>query len=93
MKTILFYWSKGAETRVRMLKNIHSCSERKEACYLNSVAAALKLSHVGVKKHLDLLIEEGYIKVINPGGKPGFLELTPKGRDVLDEFSQKARKR
>ncbi len=90
MKTILFYWSKGADTRVRILKKIGGCSAKGEGCYLNTIAASLGLSHVGIKKHLDLLIEEGYVRVINPGGKPVFLELSRKGLEVLDEFSHKA---
>jgi predicted ArsR family transcriptional regulator len=90
MKTILFYWSRGADTRVRILKKIGSCSAKGQGCYLNTIAASLKLSHVGIKKHLDLLVEEGYVKAVNPGGKPVFLELTHRGRDVLGEFSQKA---
>jgi predicted ArsR family transcriptional regulator len=90
MKTILFYWSKGAETRVRILKSIHECSVKGDACYLNTIAVSLKLSHVGIKKHLDLLVDEGYVRVLNPGGKPVFLELTHKGLDVLNEFSSKS---
>jgi predicted transcriptional regulator len=93
MKTILFYWSKGAETRVRILKSIHECGVKGEACYLNTIAVSLKLSHVGIKKHLDLLVDEGYVRVINPGGKPVFLELTRKGLDVLNEFSGKTGKK
>ncbi len=90
MKTILFYWSKGADTRVRILRTIQRCNAGDRGCYLNTIAASLGLSHVGIKKHLDLLVEEGYVKIINPGGKPVFLELSYKGRDVLSEFSQKA---
>ena len=90
MKTILFYWSRGADTRVRILKKIGHCSAKGEGCYLNNIAASMGLSHVGIKKHLDLLVEEGYVRVINPGGKPVFVELTHKGLDVLEEFSQKA---
>lgn len=89
MKTILFYWSKGAETRVRILKEICGCATKGEPCYLNTIAAKMEISHVGIKKHLDLLLEEGYVRIINPGGKPGFLELTHKGEEVLAEFSKR----
>lgn len=89
MKTILFYWSKGADTRVRILKKIGECNAKGEGCYLNTIAAFLKLSHVGIKKHLGLMVEEGYIRLVNPGGKPVFLELTHKGLEVLEEFSHK----
>ena len=91
MKTILFYWSKGADTRVRILKEIRKCNIGNAPCYLNTIAANMKLSHVGIKKHIDILVEEGYISVINPGGKPLFLELTGKGKEVLDEFEGKAK--
>jgi predicted ArsR family transcriptional regulator len=75
---------------VKILKKIGQCSAKGEGCYLNTIAASLKLSHVGIKKHLDLLTEEGYVRLINPGGKPVFLELTHKGREVLSEFTPKS---
>ncbi len=87
MKTILFYWSKGADTRVRLIKKIGECGKKGKGCYLNALATHVKLSHVAVKKHLDLLLEEKYVRIINPGGKPVFLELTPKGLEVMGEFS------
>ena len=87
MKTILFYWSKGADTRVRIIRKIGECTRKKSPCYLNTIADYLKLSHVAVKKHLDLLIEEEYIKCLNPDGKPVYMDLTEKGWDVFEEFS------
>lgn len=75
---------------MRILKEIGRCSAKGEGCYLNIIATSMKLSHVGIKKHLDLLIDEGYVRVMNPGGKPIFLELTHKGLDVLGEFFQKS---
>lgn len=87
MKTILFYWSKGADTRRTLIRTIADCERHGEACYLNLLAEKIKLSHVAIKKHLDLMLEEGYIKILNPGGKPVYLALTPKGIEVLKEFS------
>jgi predicted ArsR family transcriptional regulator len=87
MKTILFYWSKGADTRRRIIRIIAACEEKSEACYLTVIAEKLKVSHVAVKKHLDLLLDEGYVSVLNPEGKPNFLNLTHKGREMLKEFS------
>jgi predicted transcriptional regulator len=52
------------------------------------LAERLGLSHVAVKKHLDLMIEEKFVKEINPEGKPKFLELTEKGIKVLKEFKK-----
>ena len=87
MKTILFYWSKGADTRRTLIRLIADCEREGEACYLNLLAEKIKLSHVAIKKHLDLMVEEGYVKILNPGGKPVYIALTPKGIDILKEFS------
>ncbi len=87
MKTILFYWSKGSDTRRRILRLIAESARRDAPSYLNQLAEKLKLSHVAVKKHLDLLIEEKYVEILNPDGKPNFLALTAKGREMLKELS------
>ncbi len=86
MKTILFYWSKGSEIRRRIIKEVSDCERKKKPCYLNSIAAKFRLSHVAIKKHADLLLEEGYLKILNPGGKPNYLSLTKKGAEVFKEF-------
>lgn len=87
-KTILFYWSKGAETRVKILNTVHQSNKKNEACFLQQIANKLKVSHVGAKKHIDLLIENGYLKEVNPKGKPIYLETTPSGTAVLKEFKK-----
>jgi len=87
MKTVLFYWSKGSDTRRRIVKIIAECEKKENPCFLNIIAERMKLSHVAIKKHLDLLIEEGYVRILNPGGKPNFLALTPKGADIVKELS------
>jgi len=87
-KFILFYWSKGAEMRVKILNEIALCEKAKKPCYLNQVAEKLKVSHVAVKKHLDLMVEEGFVSEINPGGKPVFLQLTDSGNSVMKEFKK-----
>jgi predicted ArsR family transcriptional regulator len=92
MKTILFYWSKGADTRVRIIREVGRLGGGNKPCYLNSVAETLGISHTAAKKHIDLLVEEKYLRVLNPGGKPLFLELTDSGKDVLSEFSHGRKK-
>lgn len=87
MKTILFYWSRGAETRVMIIRLIAQSEKSGSPCYLNTLAKKLKLSHVAIKKHLDLLIDEGYVKILNPGGKPHYLALSAEGKKVGKEFS------
>lgn len=87
-RTILFYWSKGADTRRKIIRFIGECEKNKKPCFLNAIAKKFKVTHVAVKKHLDLLIEEGYVRQINPKGKPVYLELTKMGKDVLNEFSR-----
>jgi DNA-binding transcriptional ArsR family regulator len=87
MKTILFYWSKGSDTRRKIIRLIADCEREGKPCYLNLLAERLGLSHVAVKKHLDLLVEEKYVEILNPDGKPVFIALTKKGTDVLKEIS------
>lgn len=86
MKSVLFYWGKGSDTRVRLVVEVAHCEQNGQPCFLNQLAEALKLSHVAVKKHLDLLQEEGYVKELNPGGKPTYLVLSEKGKRVVEEF-------
>jgi len=86
LKSILFYWSKGSGMRVKILNVIDKCSKGKQPCFLNQIAKKLGVSHVAIKKHVDLLLEEGYINELNPGGKPVYLELSESGKSVLAEF-------
>jgi DNA-binding MarR family transcriptional regulator len=88
MKSILFYWGRGASVRVKLLNEISKLNKQKKPCFLSVLARSLGLSHVAVKKHLDLLIEDGYIATINPEGKPIYVELTDKGLEVLKEFKK-----
>lgn len=88
-KTILFYWSRGADIRRKILQLVASANQKNKPAYLNALAKKLKLSHVAVKKHVDLLGEEGYLEEINPGGKPVYLRLSKNGATVLNEFSKK----
>ena len=86
MKSILFYWSKGAEMRVKILNEIYKCNRENKGCFLSELAKKFGISHVALKKHLDLMIEEGYVEEINPNGKPVFVKLTEKGTKTLKEF-------
>jgi DNA-binding MarR family transcriptional regulator len=87
-KTILFYWSKGAETRRKLIQFIYECEKKNKPCFLNIIAEKLNLTHVAVKKHLDILIEEKYIKTINPSGKPIYLKLTNSGKEIIKELTK-----
>ncbi len=87
MKSVLFYWSKGAELRRRLVATMAKECRGKRACYLSKLAGILGVSHVALKKHVDLLVENGFIKHMNEGGKPVFLELTPEGKKLAREFA------
>ena len=89
MKAVLFYWGKGASVRVKILFELSECSKSNQPCYLNQLAEKLQLSHVAVKKHLELLLEHKYVQPINPDGKPVYLELTEQGKSVVQEFVKK----
>ena len=86
MKAILFYWSRGAKVRRKIIKIIRKCEEKNEPCFLNKIASKVGLTHVTVKTHLDLLIEEGYVEIINPKGKPHYLKLARKGKNIYREL-------
>ncbi|HZX44307.1 MAG TPA: hypothetical protein VFF28_01350 [Candidatus Nanoarchaeia archaeon] len=88
-KSILFYWSKGADVRRKILKILSDCEKQAKPCFLNIAAKKLSLTHVAVKKHIDLMVEEGYIEPINPKGKPVFLKLTPLGKGVIKELEKR----
>ena len=85
-KSILFYWSKGSETRRNIVKLVGKSNESNKPCFLNKISKVLGISHVAAKKHIDILIDEGYIKPINPKGKPVFLELSTTGIKILKEI-------
>lgn len=85
-KSILFYWSKGAELRRKIISLVKSCEEKEKPCFLNSLAKELKITHVAVKKHLDVLLDEGYVEAINSGGKPVYLKLSMKGNGLYKEL-------
>ncbi len=89
-RSMLFYWSKGAEIRRNIIILIGSCNRRDEPCFLNQIAREVDLSHVAIKKHIDLLISEGYIRPINPEGKPVYLELTRMGLMEYDDIFSKS---
>ena len=88
-RSILFYWSKGSGTRRSILSIIDELSKANKPCFLNIIAKKMKTSHVGIKKHVDLLIEEKYIEPINPDGKPVYLKLTKTGNEVINELKSK----
>lgn len=87
-ESILFYWSKGAETRRKIIWYMHRCEKRDDPCFINKIADELDLSHVAIKKHIDLLVEEDYIKQMNPSGKPIYLKLTEDGKAVVEEMDR-----
>lgn len=86
MKTVLFYFSKGSKIRVRILQLIQNYNIKNKPIFLNIIAKKLKISHVATKKHIDILEEYSYVKALNPNGKPLFLTLTKKGKDIIKEF-------
>jgi len=82
-ESIIFYWGKGADVRRKILTTINQLNKKNKPCFLNIISKNLKLSHVAIKKHLSLLLEEGYVSQINPKGKPIYLQLTKKGKGIV----------
>ncbi len=86
MKTVLFYWSKGADVRRHIVLALYDCAKKGKPCFTSELARKLRLSHVAILRHLELLEKEGYVVPLNPGGKPVFLGLSEKGQAVVHEF-------
>jgi len=86
MENLMFLWSKGAATKVDLLEHVLSCNKQNEPCYIAILARKFSISHVAIKKHVDLMLVHGYLEVENPGRKPRYLRLTKKGHDVLGKF-------
>lgn len=86
-ETVLFYLADGGDIRLEILRLIQEAEQNNDGMYLNRLADELDMSHVGVRNHLQLLIEEGYVSYKNPDGKPKFLEITDEGKRVLEEES------
>jgi len=84
--SVLFYWSKGADTRRRILVVTRKLNDEHQPCFINVLSEELELSHVAIKKHVELLVEGKFLKQMNPNGKPIYLELTDSGRKVLAEL-------
>ncbi|MGM5484707.1 MAG: HTH domain-containing protein [Nanobdellota archaeon] len=86
MENMIFLYSKGGESRRKIIQELyHQMKER----YNNSVstlAEELEISKVAVKRHVDRLIELGYIEKLNPRGKPIYLELTEKGQETAKKY-------
>ncbi|MDY6778707.1 MAG: winged helix-turn-helix domain-containing protein [Candidatus Nanohaloarchaea archaeon] len=84
-ETVLFYLSEAGDKRLKMLQLVSEAEEEQEGMYLTKMAEEIGISHVAARKHLQLLLEEGYLRYKNPDGKPKFLEMTDKGRSVLED--------
>ena len=87
-RSVLFYWSKGADTRRRILSVTRELNISNEPCFINILSEKLKLSHVAIKKHVELLVDENYMKQMNPNGKPIYLEVTDQGCEVLNDIAE-----
>ena len=89
----MFFWSRGADVRRRILKIVGERERDHQPCYLSYLAGQLGISHVAAKKHVDLLAEQRYLRVLNPNGKPLYLGLGDDGKKTFDELFKKNRKK
>ena len=74
--------------RVKILHEIYKCGQGNEPCFLSKLAKKFKMSHVALRKHLELMVEDGFVEEINPDGKPVYVKLTEKGLKTLKEFKK-----
>lgn len=86
-ETVLFFLSEGGDVRCTIVRLVKEANDAQEGIYLNVLAEELGMSHVAARKHVQLLLEEGYLAYKNPDGNPKYLELTEKGEDIYAEIS------
>jgi predicted ArsR family transcriptional regulator len=83
-ESVLFYFSKGADTRREIIQIVKE--KQDDGIYLSEIADKLDMSHVAARKHIELLREEDYLEHINPEGKPKYIRLTENGEKIMKDF-------
>jgi DNA-binding MarR family transcriptional regulator len=86
MEEIILLYSNGAPIRRKILQLFHTKEKDSWPLCLTSVAGQFDISKVAIKRHVDLLLENGYLEKINPAGKPVYLKLTSKGTETARKY-------
>ena len=94
--SILFEWSKGASQRKKLLSIINNETAKGNAVYVsrltylfNSSLATNEnsLTNSSIRKYIKVLKIYGFIKAVNEGGRPEYLELTENGLKAIEKLN------
>ena len=98
--SIVILWSKGAYQRKRILLEIARAQKEGNPIFVSKIAERLislsenqdkhdkPISLSAVRKHVKVLTQFGFIKSINLGGKPEYLQLTTEGEKAVQLLSK-----
>ena len=86
MEKMIFLYSKGGDSRRKILQELYHQMKEKYNNSASTLAEELGISKVAVKRHVDRLEELGYIQKLNPRGKPVYLELTDIGVETAKKY-------
>jgi DNA topoisomerase IA len=87
--SVLFLWSKGAFIRRKILLEVHNAEKNRSPIFVTRLQQILinkmekKPSRSTIRKHVNVLLEFNYIRIINKEGKPKYLALTDLGEKVI----------
>lgn len=93
--SILFVWSKGASTRRKIFKLLASENRKGNSVYISKLTKMYNsslendessLTNSSIRKNIKVLKKYGFVKAINEGGKPEYLEITKEGKLFLENF-------
>ncbi|MHA1983918.1 MAG: hypothetical protein ACW967_06155 [Candidatus Hodarchaeales archaeon] len=87
--SVLFLWSKGAFIRRKILLEVHNAEKNRNSIFVTKLQQILgnkmekQLSRSTIRKHVNVLLEFNYIRIINKEGKPKYLALTDLGKKII----------
>ena len=92
--SLLFLWSKGANTRRKIIKIIANQQNSANPVYISEITKIFNnnlveeehsVTNSSIRKHIKVLKEYNLIKPINEGGRPEYLELTEEGKFIINK--------
>ncbi|OLS26390.1 MAG: hypothetical protein HeimC3_09400 [Candidatus Heimdallarchaeota archaeon LC_3] len=96
--SIILIWAKGAKQRRHILCKIYEAQTKGESMFVSKLAknyqekfelnGLKKISRSAIRKHIEILKEYGFIKPVNEGGKPEFLQVTEIGMKAIKKFEK-----
>ncbi|MHA2105696.1 MAG: hypothetical protein ACW981_19900 [Candidatus Hodarchaeales archaeon] len=94
--SVLFLWSKGAFIRRKILLEVHNAEKNRSPIFVTKLQQILdnKIdnypSRSTIRKHVNVLLEFNYIRIINKKGKPKYLALTDFGKKIITLFGNQS---